>query len=268
MRVRYLFSSHRTGNLKNIRKQKQKFPDVVEEVIRISDIILEIVDGRFIDETRNLELEKEVFLQGKKLVIVLNKSDLVKNRGKIPKGAIEVSCKERKGIAKLRNKIKEEAGKVDTDYGRIQVGIVGYPNTGKSSLINLLIGKSSAKTGAQAGFTKGMQKLKLTSSILILDTPGVIPPSEYSHNKKEAIQKQAKVGARTIDKIRQPEIVVDSLFDESKEILKKFYNVNAEDSEEFIEKVAKKKGFLKKGGHPDEDRTARQIIVDWQEGKI
>jgi len=104
-----------------------------------------------------------------------------------------VSCKSRTGISELRDKIKQEAKKIEKE-GRVYVGVVGYPNTGKSSLINLLIGKMSAKTGADAGFTKGIQKLRLSEGICLLDSPGVIPTDKYSMINNEKIAQQVKVG--------------------------------------------------------------------------
>ena len=272
MRKQFLFSSHRTKNIKNIKKQKQKFLDVAKEIIKISDVVLEVLDARFVDETRNLEFEKEIEKQGKKIIYVLNKSDLVRSKKKVRglQPYVYVSAKNRTGIKELRTKIKVLVKRLDLDgKKRAQIGIIGYPNTGKSTLINLLTGKSSAKTGAEAGFTKGMQKIRLTSEILILDTPGVIPESEYSHVAKDAIQKQVKVGARTIDKIKDPDIVVMNLMKDYSKKIEKFYKIKSEGKYEvLLEKLGRKKHFLKKGGVVDEDRTARLIIKDWQIGRI
>ena len=275
MRNQHLFSSSRTGNIKNIKKQKQKFPNIVKDIIRISDIILQVLDARFIKETRNIEFEELIKKQNKKIIYVFNKSDLVKSHKKINsmQPYVYVSAKNKAGIKELRDKIKAAVKKLKKpDHKtkeRTQVGIIGYPNTGKSTLINLLSGKSSAKTGAESGFTKGMQKIRLTSDILLLDTPGVIPPSEYSHIRKEAIQKQGKIGARTIDKIKDPEIIIIKLMEEYSNKIEKFYKINAQGNHEtLIEQLGRKKNFLKKGGVVDDDRTSRQIIRDWQEGRI
>lgn len=276
-RFKQLFSSHRTRNIRNITKQKGKFPQVVEKVIDTSDIVLQILDARYIDETRNIDVENSIKEKGKRLIYVINKADLVNQRSKIEEAKklqilpyLFVSSKKRTGIKRLRDKIKMESRKIDIgEKDRIQVGIIGYPNTGKSSLINVLSGRSSAKTGAQAGFTKGLQKISLTKNILLLDTPGVIQESEYSHSEKSAIQKHAKVGARTIDKIRDPEMVISELMKENSKKIEKFYKIGAEgDPEVLIEELGKIRGYLKKGGKVDDNRTSKQIIQDWQSGKI
>lgn len=275
-RVRYAFSSRRTGHIKNIRKQKKKIPKLVEEILEISDIILEILDARFLEETRNKEFEGLIKQQEKRIIYVINKTDLVDLKSKILEVSslkispyIFVSCKKRKGISGLKNKVKIEAKNLGITDRKIHVGVIGYPNTGKSSIINALSGKSSARTGSEAGFTKGVQKIRLSSDILMLDTPGVIPKLEYSHTKEEAIKKHAKIGARTSNTIRNPEMIVVELIKNFSNQIEKFYKINAKGNPEvLIESLGRKKGFLKKGGVVDEDRTSRLIIKDWQEGKI
>jgi len=265
--------------LKQARAQKSRFPDLLLKIVNISDIILEVLDARFIKETRNLKIEKMIAKEGKKIIYVLNKADMI-NVKQIKESLllegiqpyVFVSCIQHKGGKELRNKIKAEVKKIlienKNNYERIQVGVIGYPNVGKSSVINLLTGKSSAKTGAEAGFTKGIQKLRLTSNILLLDSPGVIPREEYSMTNSQSISKHAKVGARDYGKIREPEMAVSELINEYKNVFKKFYGIKIEDPEEFIIALGKKKNMLKSKGEVDENRVSRMILKDWQEGKI
>ena len=270
VKPRYSFSSRHNRRIENIRKQKKKYPSIAEKIVEDADIVLEVLDARFIDETRNKELEKKIKEKKKKLIYILNKSDLAKkkNFNKTPK--VFVSCKDRNGIKKLRDLIKQEARKVvRKDNEKVAVGVVGYPNTGKSSLINLLIGKSSAGTGSDAGFTKNIQKLKLSEDVVLLDSPGVIPESEYSAVDKEKISKQTKLGGRSYSQVKEPEMVIDSLVKEFPNVLEDFYGVKEKgNSEILLEEVGRKKGFMKKGGIVDEDKTARMILKDWQTGKI
>ena len=272
MRVRYSFSSRRNRHIANMRKQRGKYPELILKIIRDSDIILEVLDARFIEETRNLEIEEEIKKQGKKLIYALNKSDLLLERDKKINlnYSILISCKERKDIKKLRDLIKILSKKIKKPFGeKITVGIIGYPNTGKSSLINLLIGRSSAGVGSEAGFTRGIQKLRLDENIFILDSPGVIPEEQYSHTEKEKISNQTIAGGRSYSQVKEPEIVVAKLISAYPQILEKFYNIQASgDSEILIEELGRKKGFLKKGGLVDENRTAKYILRDWQTGEI
>ena len=256
-----------------MRKQREKYPVLIKKIIQDSDIVLEILDARFVEETRNLEIEEEIIQQNKKLIYVLNKSDLLLNKKEKKinlSPSILVSCKERHDIKKLRELIKISSKRIKKSSGeKIIVGIIGYPNTGKSSLINLLIGKSSAGVGSEAGFTRGIQKLKLDENILLLDSPGVIPEKQYSHTEKEKISKQTIAGGRSFSQVKDPEIVVAKLITIYPQVLEKFYNIQTNgDSEILIEELGRKKGFLKKGGLVDENRTARLILRDWQTGEI
>ncbi len=271
MRKRYSFSSRRTGqakDAKNIKKQKPKFPEVVEKLIKESEIILQILDARFIDDTRNLEIEKYLKDKRKKLINVINKSDLAQIKYIKPRliPYVVTSCKKRTGIKQLREKIKTISKQIKKE--KVIVGIIGYPNTGKSSLINLLIGKKSAGTGAEAGYTKGLQKLKLDKKILLFDSPGVIPKEEYTSVKNKKLTKHVKVGARTWSHVRNAEQIVAELIKEFPNILQNKYKIQTKSPEHLLEKLGRKKNFLKKGNEVDIDRTAKSILKDWQDGKI
>jgi hypothetical protein len=277
MRPRHSFSSRHTRKTKNIRKQRGKYPIIAKKIIEDSDIILEILDARFIQETRNSKFEEEIKKKNKKIIYVFNKADLIdKSNLKISQELIPyvfVSSIERKGIKKLRDRIKIEAKQVnkkrEEENQKITVGVIGYPNTGKSSLINSLIGKSSAGVGSDAGFTKSMQKIKLSENIVLLDSPGIIPEEEYSSQDKEKISNNAKLGARSYSQVKEPELVIVNIMRDYPGILEKNYKINAKgNSETLLEELGKRKGFLKKGGEVNEDTTARLIIRDWQQGKI
>ncbi|MFH1585195.1 MAG: GTPase [archaeon] len=256
--------------LKNLKKQRGKYPSLLKQIIDDSDIILEILDARFPKEMKNKDVEELIKNKGKKIIYVLNKSDLTRKRDQRLNPRVFVSCKNKKGIAELRNKIKAEATKIQKtgEQDHISVGVIGYPNTGKSSLINLLIGRSSAKTGAEAGFTKGIQKLRLTKDICLLDSPGVIPAGDYSMTSEDKIAQYVKVGGKSYNQVKNPETALNEIAKSNKKELEKFYGIQFEDAEDLIEKIGKKKSFLTKGGEVDSDRTARLILKDWQSGDI
>ena len=274
MRVRYSFSSRRTGIIEGGNKHREAFPKLAQEVIRISDLVLEIIDARFIEETRNLELEDYVLAQNKKLMFVFNKADLV-NRKEIEKTINEknlkpyaiISCKTFMGKRDLRNRIKMEIKKLKIE--RAHVGIVGYPNTGKSSLTNMLIGRKSARVSQQSGFTKGIQKVRLTKEILLLDTPGVIASTDNPATQKEDISEATKISVKTYDKVKEPFIILSQLMRSYPNVFERYYKIKADnDPEVLVEILGKKLHFITKGSQVDINRTARQVLKDWQLGKI
>ncbi len=277
MKVKYIFSSRRTGRIIGGNQHKEAYPKIVRDVIETSDIILEILDARFVEKTRNRDIERLIISKGKILVYVLNKSDLVdmrklKEEAQILKlePCVMFSARDRVGGRKLRDRIKMEAKKIK-GFQRVRVGIIGYPNTGKSSIINLLAGRSVAGTSAQSGFTKGIQKIRLTKDILLLDTPGVIPDDEATNMgiNRMSLKKQAEIGVKNYDRVKEPEMIVHILMQEYAGVFEDYYGFETEgDSEALLEGLGRKNNFLKKGAVVDTDRTARWILRDWQEGKI
>ncbi|MCK5612218.1 50S ribosome-binding GTPase [Candidatus Pacearchaeota archaeon] len=261
-------------------KQREKFPALLLKIVDTSDIVLQILDARYIEEMRNLVMEDIIKEKGKKILYVFNKSDLVdinkakKNPAlKCLRPYVFTSATKRIGGKELRDKIKYMAKLVkkdiDSKYNRIQVGVIGYPNAGKSSIINLLVGKTSAATGAMAGFTRGIQKLSLTKNILLLDSPGVIPDRTYSQGDIAKTSLHVKVGARDWHRVKEPDMIVFSIFNDYKDAFRKFYKLKkTENAENLIEKIGVERNVLKKGGVVDTDGAARLILKDWQDNKI
>lgn len=271
MRPKYIYSSRHTRRARDPKRaNKQKFPEVLQKVINESDIILEVLDSRFIEDTRNLEVEKAVISLKKQVIYVLNKSDLTDSKvpEDFPKPYVQVSAKDRIGVKELRDKIKIYSKKVKKEE-RVVVGVIGYPNTGKSTIINVLIGKAKAKTAPEGGFTKGMQKLKLDENIVLLDSPGVIPKIEYTTVENRKLARHAKVGAKTSEQVKDPESIIHELMKEYPKVLEKYYSIEADgDSEILLEELGRKFSLLKKGGVVNFDKVSRKILKDWQEGRI
>lgn len=236
------------------------YMDVVEKVINKSDIVLLVVDARRIQKSMNKELEEKIKKQKKKYLYVINKCDLLTKaeQKKISmRNSIQISAKEHWGTMRLLRKINDMAKGENA-----VIGIVGYPNTGKSTIINALKGRRSAGTSSESGFTKGMQKIRVTKNLMMFDTPGVFSLSS------KAID-HLIIGAKKIDKIKDPELAVMELIEELDGRIERYFGVRKnKDPEKTIEDIALKKHILKKGGVPDTIRMAKEILVLWQKGKI
>jgi len=236
---------------------------IVNNVIKEADILLEIIDARLINESRNKEIEDKVKRAGKVLIYVLNKCDLVE-KSELEKAkrklrpCVFVSAKKYLGTGLLREEILKRAPK-----DKFKVGVLGYPNTGKSSIINALRGRGAAPTSPISGFTRGIQLIKISKRMYLIDTPGVFP-----YKEKDEV-KHALFAARTFADLKDPEGAAMEIIERFPRHVEKYYKVkHSDDPEETLEQVALKLKKLRKGGLPDTNAAARIILRDWQEGKI
>ena len=252
----------------------QGFWRIIDNVIYQSDILLEVVDARMPDLTRNKNVENKIQRERKTFILVLNKSDLItKNmrtdflKNSKSKEVVFVSCKKRMGITALK-KVIFNLSRKKRYLDKTRVGVVGYPNTGKSSIINSLTGRSAAKTSPIAGLTRGIQWIRGEGNLMFLDTPGVMPLDEKDETE------QALMSARDPNKLENPDLaamkIIQLFLDNNRKGLEKFYGVKVEtdDTLEILLEIGKKRNFLLKGGKIDEGRTALTIIRDWQRGNL
>lgn len=243
-----------------------QFWRVVNKVLDEADIILEVLDARFPEETRNKEVEHKIKKKGKKVIYILNKSDLLKEKIQDIKIDLEphifTSATKNLGTTKLRKALNDHV-----EDKPLMVGLVGYPNTGKSSLINVLKQRKSAKTSSTPGFTKGLQKIRITRNIYLLDTPGVFPYRERSE------EKHILINVKDYRKVKEPDLIaleiLKKAYTKDKKVIENLYGIKPKkDPEKTLELIAKKFNWLLKGGKPNIDLTSRKIIQDWQRGKL
>ena len=238
--------------------------------VKSSDVVLEVVDARAPLSTRSEKLEKLVAKMGKELVVIINKCDisdeaLVAEAHKEilkTKPCIYVSAREKQGISHIKKMINMYAPK---NKGNIKVSVAGYPNTGKSSIINYLSGRHAAGVAPVPGHTRGEQWIKVNSQIMLLDTPGVVPFGENIEITQGfgRPEKMKNIEDSTEEFIKS---VAAAKYNNIKEL----YKLTDEDlaSDELLELIAKRRGFVIKGGRVDVKRAAQKIILDWNTGKI
>lgn len=243
----------------------------VGELIRQVDVVVEVIDARVPELSRNRDIESLIEKNRKAVVRVFNKIDLMSDES-LKKLMTEnrngffVSVRTGRGISALRDRLKIMAK--ESEY-EMKVGFVGYPNAGKSSLINFLIRSAKAKVSKKAGTTRGVQWINF-SNWKILDSPGVIPNNEWNETKLTLIN------AKNLNRLRNPEKValgiIDLFLEKNPRGLKERYgikeDVSGKESWEILEIIAKEKKLLKKKGEIDENRAAFMIITDWQNGRL
>lgn len=236
---------------------------IVNDVIREADILLEVLDARMVEESRNMEIEDKVKKAGKELIYVINKCDMVE-KSQLEKYKRELrpcvfmSATKRLGTGFLRQEIMKRA-KRDV----FKVGVLGYPNTGKSSVINALKGRSSASTAPVSGHTRGVQLIRVSKRMYLVDTPGVFPYREKDE------QKHAAISARTFGNIKDPEGAAMGLIEQFPKQVTGYYGVEGDDDPEVVlERIAFRLNKLRKGSVADLNAAARILLQDWQKGKI
>ncbi|RDD52418.1 hypothetical protein BA065_01875 [Nanoarchaeota archaeon NZ13-N] len=169
---------------------------------------------------------------------------------------VYISCKTRKGSRRLREVIKDNINK---EKERNYVSIIGYPNTGKSSIINVLVGKRKVGVSPIPGFTKGTQIVRLSRKIYLYDTPGIVFP------KREEIM--VLLGSLEPSKAKNPIRDATFLLNKiQKEAVLEAYNLeDFKDIEDLFYKLRDKFNIKQKNWM---DVVARRIISDWIRGKI
>ena len=243
---------------------------VVENIICQSDIVLEVLDARMPELSRNQEIEAMAVRFNKPLVLILNKADLVSQpnlrkmfrKYQMQYSVFIISSKEKIGTKRLREFLFNKS----KNRNNFKIGVVGYPNTGKSSVINKIALRKKAKVTSTAGTTHGEQWINAGNNIQILDSPGVIPIKENDEIRL------ALIGSRNIEKIKRLDIVAHTIIMlfEDKTPIEKLYNIQAksDNPQEIIQKIGRAKNYVKRGSLVDETRTEIQIIRDWQSGKL
>ncbi|MDR7665959.1 GTPase [Methanosarcina sp. Z-7115] len=246
---------------------------LVRDVIKKADVLLEVIDARFPEETRNSEIEREIVRLNKPFIIVINKCDLVSNeklektKTRLSKIAptIFISSKDRSGTTMLRHQILASARIKDRD---ILVGTLGYPNVGKSSVINGVTGRHRTGTSPISGYTKGVQNVDAGSRIMFIDTPGVIPFDENDEYIQGLLG--IKDATHLKDHIGVALKIIDKILAENKTALESLYKITVEDESVYdvLKLIGKQCNFIQKKGEVDETRTATRIINDWQIGLL
>ena len=163
---------------------------MMEENIKLIDLIIELVDARVPLSSRNPEIDS--LGKNKFRLVLLNKSDLADERYNEAwmayfkeKGyfVVKVNARNGNGVKQVNAAVMEVCKeKIERDRKRgilnrpVRAMVVGIPNVGKSTFINSFAGKACTKTGNKPGVTKGKQWIKLNKNVELLDTPGILWP--------------------------------------------------------------------------------------------
>lgn len=139
------------------------------------------------------------------------------------------------------------------------MGFIGYPNVGKSSIINTLKKKAVCKVAPIPGETKVWQYISLTKRIYLIDCPGIV------YDPGETLTDKVLKAVVRAEKIPDPEMYIDAILEktERKNITNVYGIHDWIDAEDFVNQLAHKTGKLVKGGEPDVNNVCKSVIMDW-----
>ena len=249
------------------------------------DAVCEIVDARIPLSSRNPELDS--MTAGKPRILILNRADQADAAATALWGAwfrrkgyavVEADSRSGAGVKQfapavrslLRDKIAayEEKGQV----GRVlRVMVLGIPNVGKSTFINKVSGRKTARAEDRPGVTRAKQWVPVDKTLELLDTPGMLWPK---FEDPEVGMRLAFTGAIRDEVMDIEELamrLMGVLAARYPDALRSRYRIEPEDGEDgwaLLEKAARKRGFLISGGEVDTERMSRILLDEFRGGKL
>lgn len=264
----------------HMRKTKR----LLQENLKLVDIVFELLDSRIPISSTNPEIDEIV--GNKPRVVILNKSDLSNGDANSKwinyfkkKGitAIPVNAVGNKGIKKIIDEANiamseklERLRQRGIKNRPIRAMIVGIPNVGKSTLINALAGKKSARTGNRPGVTKGNQWIKLKGNLELLDTPGILWPKFEDQNVGRKLAFTGAIKDEIMDIETLSLRLLERLLVIAPSLLEERYKIEIGDllPLEVMEEIGRKRGCIIKRGEIDYTRTAHIILDEFRRGII
>ncbi len=261
---------------------KSAMEDIEEKRIGLADCILYVLDARAPFACMNPFVDKIV--HNKPIIYVLNKTDLADEErtkeikkqftqnGKVVIETVANSSNFRNAVKNaiktvLSEKIERNKQKgINAVY---KVIVLGVPNTGKSSLINMLCGSKKAKTGNIAGVTRGNTWLKIDEMFTMLDTPGILWPrfkEELSHNL-------AYIGSLSDKEFDMTDMgfeLMQVLCEKYPDLISKKFGIELNYTEflEIYDKFCVKRGFVMRGNEIDYARAGKAFVDEFRNGKF
>nr|MBQ8251992.1 ribosome biogenesis GTPase YlqF [Lachnospiraceae bacterium] len=264
---------------------------MMQENIKLIDLVIELVDARIPLSSRNPDIDE--LGKNKARLILLNKADLADDRQTqkwqdyfVKKGyyVVALNSRNRNGMKAINGVVAEACKeKIERDRKRgilnrpVRAMVVGIPNVGKSTFINSFAGKACAKTGNKPGVTKGKQWIRLSKTLELLDTPGILWPK---FEDQQVGLRLALIGSMNDEILNIEEMALDLISFLVKDyhgLLARRYDiaVELEDSVreqdglvEVLTQIAQVRKCFKKGDELDLRKAANLLLDDFRSGKI
>jgi ribosome biogenesis GTPase A len=262
----------------HMTKAKKDF----EKNLKFNDMVIEVIDARIPEASKNPMLNQIIKQRQKPHLKVLNKSDIADPKvtelwlrffnAEKNTSALAISSKSKKD----KNKIKEAALKLVPHRGSsmkpLRAMIIGVPNVGKSTLINMLSERKIAKTGDVPAVTQMQQRILVADDFIITDTPGMMWPKIENEVQGYYLAASNTIGINAYDEIETALFLLDNLKENYKKALQDRYQLEETDclkkSEILLEVIALNKKLLSKGNQVDLLKAAITLIQDYRHQKL
>lgn len=258
---------------------------MIEETAAKCDLVVEVVDARIPKSSSNGYLKQ--FIENKPRIVVINKSDLAdaaltekwqrrfEKEGSHP---IVTDCKSKKGLNAffplvselLRDKNERLKARNLTGI-TTRIMVVGIPNCGKSTFINAISGKTIAKAEDRPGVTRDVQTIHVKNGTDLFDLPGMLMPKLPDQETAIKLAVTGAVGENAFDYVELAVKFCELIKKVKPSALTERYGITVEDGDsavDILSKIAKKRGFLIKGGELNFERTAIILLDEFRGGKL
>ena len=258
---------------------------MIGENLKYVDVVAEVIDARIPIASRNPDLDELV--GGKPRVVILNRADQADPAASKVWGAyfraqgisvLECDARSGAGVKQfspvMRAALKEQIArwKEKGQVGRpVRAMVVGIPNVGKSTFINKVAHRKTARAEDRPGVTRSKQWVPVDSTLELLDTPGILWPR---FDDPEVGKRLAFTGAIKDDVVDMEELaccLMDYLSRRYAPVLAERYKIEVEPEDsgyDLLEKAGRKRGFLMRGAQVDTQRMARVLLDEFRGGKL
>ena len=248
--------------------------------LKLISVAVIVLDARAPLSTFNPDLE--TMLKDKACIFVLNKRDLADGdktaewveyfRAKYGHAISFSAAGDKPG--KLRAAIQQAAAPIVDRYQKkgvrktIRVLVAGIPNVGKSAIINRLAGRKGAREGDRPGVTRGLQWVRLSDTLELMDSPGLLWPKIEDEAAAVNIALTGCIKPEIMDIPALAMRLLDILGDIAPEAVPSRYGIAVDSPRETLENICKKRGFLIKQGEYDIERAAKTLLDEFKAGRL
>ena len=250
------------------------------ETMEFTDVVVEVLDARVPEASSNPMIRELRLHRQRPSLRVLNKADLADpeatqawlNHYNKQDGvrAVALSCKKPGDANKVPKLCLELAPHRGTPLKPLRMMIMGIPNVGKSTLMNALLNRRIAKVGDEPAVTKSQQRFDLSDRMSIIDTPGLMWPKIQYESDGYMLAASHAIGKNAVIDEDVAIFLADVLLQRYPELLEKRYGIKVNDMDgvDVVEAVAKRRGFMLKGGIADLEKAAMTLLVDYRSGTL